>query len=239
MSEQRRVSWFASAAMAGLSLAAVPAEAREPGAFFTPVLTGNGGAFCGPCEPTPVLTSATPYATVVALRYRWSAAARGFELVSEEKAGVTDHQGELRFTVQQGEGSLDKLQVVVGRVPSDPFLFLTTGGCSGPYLCPLPRRLHALANASAYAPGGTVIATVRGAAAGAAVEVTQEEYIEEGEAPLWIPVSKPVTAVVDAHGHATALFEAPGPGVYRVIARDPESGDESSFSLYEVTDARR
>jgi hypothetical protein len=27
--------------------------------------------------------------------------------------------------------------------------------------------------------------------------------------------------------------------VYRVIARDPESGDESSFSLYEVTDARR
>ena len=125
---QRKLSvWVSVALAAGALLAgADPSWAREAGA---PVLAGGtGGPYCGPCEPRPLVTRAAPGSTVVALRYRWSADARSFELVSEEKVGVTDEQGELQFTVPQGEGSLDKVVVSTGGALSEPFLFVTRAG---------------------------------------------------------------------------------------------------------------
>ena len=238
MRQRRGDVWFAGAMTAGLLLATGgPAAARE--GAFTPVLLGNGPSFCGPCEPGPVVTRAAPDSAVVALRYRWSAEARGFELVSKEEVGVTDRQGELRFRLEQGKASLDKVEVWVDGALSDGFLFLTNGGCSGPLLCPLPRRVHALVNASAFLPGQGVTVTVAGAEPGGVLEVAPEEYVEDGDAAHWVPAGDPIQVDVDAHGHATAVLEAAGPGVYRAIAYDRETGEESSFALFEVSDSPR
>jgi hypothetical protein len=229
-------------AVAGLLLAsAVPASARElPAAgSFNPVLVANGTSFCGPCEPAPVILHAQPDSAVVALRYRYSAAWGSFELVAKDQVGATDHQGELRFTLPQGERSLDKVVVVVGDVVSNGILFLTNGGCTGPQLCPLPFRLHAFANASAYLAGAAVVTTVTGAAPGSVLEIAQERYVEEGDYPQWIPTGRPVVAEADALGRATVTLEGAGPGVFRAIARDRETGEESSFALYEVLEGVR
>jgi hypothetical protein len=240
MNERGRAVWFTGALMLGVGvLSAGPAQAQDKFTVgFTPVLAGNGPSFCGPCEPTPVVTRAAPQSPVVALRYRWSAETRHFALISKQEVGATDHQGELRFTLEQGKASLDKVAVVVGGRRSDGFLFLTNGGCSGPNLCPLPRRYHIAVNASAFLPGQHVVAAVSGAAPGQVVDVSHEAYVEDGEEPYWVPVSEPLVAEVDALGHAAATLEAVDPGVYRVIARDRETGEESSFALFEVSTPR-
>jgi hypothetical protein len=225
-------------AVAGSLLAAAePSSARE--IAFNPVLVGNGTSFCGPCQPGPTVLHGAPNSPVVALRYRWSADWRGFALVGKDEVGYTDHQGELHFTLEQGEGSLDKVVVAVGGAISNAALFLTNGGCSGPRLCPLPARVHAFANASAYLAGGPVLATITGAAPGAVVEIAQEQYVEDGDRPYWVPTGEPRRVEADALGQATAILEGAGPGVHRVIARDRETGEESSFGLYEVLEGVR
>jgi hypothetical protein len=228
---KRGGAWFTSAAIAGVVLAAGPVAAQDGG--YRALLTGNGGALCGPCEPAPMVTCAPPDSPVVALRYRWSADAARFELISEQEVGVTDERGELRFRLEQGAG-VDKIAVRVGDVLSDGFVFETHGECAGPRLCPLPRRFHVFANASAYLRGQAVVATVSGGAPGRLLDVTAEQYVGKGEGGYWIPAGKPVLATVDAGGHATAGLRAGGPGAYRVVARDLETGEESGVSLFEV-----
>jgi hypothetical protein len=236
MNEGMRGVWAKAAMLALILAGAIPSAATA--AVFGPVLMGYAGPYCGPCQPTPVVTRAAPNSSVVALRYRWSAAERRFEAISKDEVGVTDHQGELRFTLPQGKGSVDKVSVWVGGVPSDQLLFLTRYGCAGPRLCPLPRRFHALANASAFLPGQAVLVTVGWVEPGRVLEVVQEEYLEDGDAQYWIPTGRPIPAEVDGLGHATVIAEAAGPGVYRVIARDRETGEESGFSLFEVGEPR-
>jgi hypothetical protein len=228
--------WVAGVLAAGALLAgAEPSWAREAGGG--PVLAGGtGGPYCGPCEPRPLVTRAAPGTAVVALRYRWSTEARSFDLVSEEKVGVTDEQGELQFTVPQGEGSLDKVVVSTGGAFSEPFLFVTVAGCAGPRLCPLPRRLHAFANASAYLPGQPAVVTVSGAEPGSALVIVQEEYAGDGE--YWRPAGEPALVNVDALGHAVAVLKTAEPGAFRVVARDRETGEESDFGLFEVNAVR-
>jgi hypothetical protein len=236
MKECMRGVWSKAAMLALLVAGTIPSAAEA--AVFGPVLVGHAGPYCGPCQPTPVVARAAPNSPVMAVRYRWSAVARRFEPISKDEVGVTDHQGELRFTLPQGKGSVDKVSVWVGGVPSDQLLFLTRYGCAGPRLCPLPRRFHALANASAFLPGQAVLVTVGRADPGRVLEVVQEEYLEDGDAQYWIPTGRPVAGEVDGLGHATVMLEAAGPGVYRVIARDPETGEESGFSLFEVSEPR-
>jgi hypothetical protein len=227
-----------SGAVAGLLAGAgEPALARE--VAFNPVLVGNGTSFCGPCQPGPTVLHAAPNSPVVALRYRWSAEWNGFALVAKDEVGYTDHQGELRFTLEQGEAALDKVVVAVGGALSNAALFLTNGGCSGPRLCPLPFRLHAFASLSAYLAGGPVLATITGAAPGSTLDITQEQYVDDGDRPYWVPVTRPRATAADALGHAVAIFQGAGPGVYRLIARDRETGEESSFALYEVLEGVR
>ena len=227
------------AAMLGLILAGAIPTAAQAGAYG-PVLIGNGPSFCGPCEPGPTVTRAAPNSAVTALRYRWSVSAQRFELVAKLEVGFTDHQGELRFGLEQGPGSVDKVAVWVGDVLSEGFIFQTAPeGCGGPRLCPLPRRYHARTNATWYMPGQPVYGTVIGAARGTRLDFVQEEYVEDGEAQLWIPTGEPVSAEVDAIGQATVILEAASTGVYRVIARDRETGEESGATLFEVGGRRR
>jgi hypothetical protein len=234
MMKAKRDVWFPGAVMgAALFLATGASPASAAG--FGAVLTGpGGGPFCGPCEPTPVLTRATPDSAVLALRYRWASAAGRFELVGKDEVGVTDHQGELRFALRQGPGSVDKVVVLVGGAVSNAFVFESADGCGGPQLCPLPRRFHAFVAFSSYLPGQAVIGTVSGADRGRVLAFAQESYLQEGDTGVWIPTGKPVFAEVDAVGQATVLFQAGDPGVYRVIARDPETGEESGTALFEV-----
>jgi hypothetical protein len=227
-----------SGAVAGLLAGAgEPASARE--GAFNPVLVGNGTSFCGPCQPGPKVLHAPPDSPVVALRFRWSAADGAFALVAKLEVGTTDHQGELGFRLEQGEGSLDKVVVMVGGAFSNPTLFLTNGGCSGPRLCPLPFRLHAFANASVYLGGDPVVASVTGAEPGRVLAISQEQYVEEGDDPHWVPTARPVLTETDALGQATVVLEGAGRGVFRLIARDRETGEESSFALYEVLEGVR
>lgn len=227
----------AGAAVLGLMLAgALPAAAQVP---FGPVLFVNGPSFCGPCEPAPILTRAAAYSSVVALRYRWSSTAHRFELVSKQEVGVTDHQGELRFGLPNGPGSVDKVHVYVGGVLSEGILFESVEGCAGPRLCPSPRRYHARLNANAFLPGQQVVATVVGAPRGSRLDFAQEEYVEDGGTSFWIPVGEPISSEVNAIGQATVILEAADAGVYRVVARDRETGEESGPALFEVGVPRR
>jgi hypothetical protein len=236
MMKRQRGVWFSGVVMAAaLLFAARPSPAQDG---FGAVLTGNGGALCGPCRPMPVLTHAAPGSPVIALRYRWSAEARSFQPISKEYVGVTDDQGELRFGLKQGESSLDKVVVRVGGALSEGVLFVTHGECAGPRLCPLPRRYYAMLNASRYLTGQAVVVTVSGATPGQVLEFAIEEYVPEGSSESWLPASKPFTAEVDAQGQATVIVDAPGPGVYRGIARDLATGEESGFSVLEVNDLR-
>jgi hypothetical protein len=233
MHQAMRVRSFSGAAAAALLLAAGPSSAEA--LTGAPVVAGIAGdPYCGPCEPRPLVTRAAPETTVVAQRYRWSPKARAFELISEDKVGVTDEQGELRFTVPQGEGSLDKVVVSAGGAASDGFIFLTRAACSGPRLCPLPRQFHAFANAAAYLPGQRVVVTVTGAEPGRLLDFALEQYAGDDEA--WPPAADPVKASVDVLGHAVAVFKAPEPGAYRAIARDRETGEESGSWLFEVNE---
>ena len=79
-----------------------------------------------------------------------------------------------------------------------------------------------------------------GAARGSRLDFAQEEYVEDGEAQLWIPTGEPISAEVDAIGQATVILEAAAARrVSRVIARDRETGEESGASLFEVGVPRR
>lgn len=239
-SKQRAVVWSLSAAVA-LCSAADPAAARElfPGGFSPgPVLIGNGTALCGPCQPTPVVVQGAAGSAVVAVRHRWSPELRSFQHVGTQEVGVTDHQGELRFSVEQGKASLDRLVVAVADGTSNTILFLTHGACVGPRLCPGPVPIHAFANSWRYLPGQGVVVTVTGARPGSVLEVAQEEYAGEDGGSVWIP-GEATHGEVDALGTATVVLRAPEPGVYRALARDPETGQESAFALYEVTEGGR
>lgn len=232
MTRRKRHVWVQAAVVAAAIASTAAASAAEDRGF-APLLLGNGPAFCGPCEPAPLLTGAAPGAPVVALRYRWSAKAHAFELASAREVGATDDRGELRFGLEQGQG-LDKVVVEAGDSRSDGVLFLTNGDCGGPLLCPLPIRVHVAANASAYEPGQGVVITVSGGEPGRVLDVSQEEYVAEGDSSRWVPVGEAASVRVDAHGHAAATVEAASPGVYRAIARDRETGEESGIALFEV-----
>jgi hypothetical protein len=232
MQQQRPgLVWLSGVMAVGAMLAGSLSSAAE---FAGPVLVGaGGGAYCGPCEPAPLVTRALPETAVVALRYRWSLETRTFQLLSEEKVGVTDQQGELRFTVAQGEGSVDKVVVSAGGLISEGFVFQTRGACAGPRLCPGPAPIHTFTNAVSYLPGRPVVVTAIGGEPGHVVDVALEEYAGED---AWAPVALPVGATVDALGHAVASFKAPSIGVYRAIVRDRETGQESGFGLFEVNE---
>lgn len=226
----------------GMVVAALVVAAADPSAAkdaFTPVLAANGPIFCGPCEPSPVVTRAAPESPVVVHRYRWAPEARSFQLVGGGEVGTTDHQGELRFTVPNAKDSLDKIVVSVGDLRSSGMIFLTNGGCGGPLLCPMPRPIHAVTNASAYLSGQAVFVTVTGAQPGTILDIVQEEYVVDGDVAQWIPTREPFAAEVDPLGRATVIQEAAWPGVYRAIARDRATGAESSFALYEVAEGVR
>jgi hypothetical protein len=117
---------------------------------------------------------------------------------------------------------------------SDGFVFESSDGCAGPRLCPVPRRFHAFVNASAFLPGQPVMTTVTGAIPGGVLDVVLEEFVQDGDVRQWIPTGKPIPVEVDGHGHGTAILEAAGPGVYRAVARDRETGEESGAPLFEV-----
>jgi hypothetical protein len=237
-SKQRAVVWSVSAAVALWAAAVTSAAAGElfPGRFSQgPVLIGNGTALCGPCQPTPVVIQGAAGSAVVAVRHRWSTELRSFQHVSTQEVGVTDHQGELRFSVEQAKASLDRLVVAVADGTSNTILFLTHGACAGPRLCPGPVPIHAFANSWRYLPGQGVVVTVTGARPGTVLEIAQEEYAGEDDGSVWIP-GEATHGEVDALGAATVVLPAPGPGVYRALARDPETGQESTFALYEVTE---
>jgi len=228
---------------AGVALSAV--MAADPSAAWemfpggpSPVLIGNGTALCGPCEPTPLVVQGSAGSAVVALRYRWSPELRSFQGVSAQEVGVTDHQGELRFSLEQGEASVDKVIVAIADGTSNTILFLTHGACPGPRLCPGPVAMHAFANSSRYLPGQPVVVTLTGARPGSVLEIAQEEYAGEDGGSVWIP-GEAIRVEVDALGGATAFFRAPELGVFRAMGRDPETGLESSFALYEVTEGGR
>src|SRR6185503_5211772 len=107
------------------------------------------------------------------------------------------------------------------------------GACVGPRLCPGPVPIHAFANSWRYLPGQPVVVTVTGLRPGSVVQIAQEEYAGEDGGSVWIP-GEATRGEVDALGTATVFLGAPGPGVYRALARDLETGQESTFALYEV-----
>jgi hypothetical protein len=235
-----------AAAVALSAAVAGPAAAWEmfpgdpfPGGVPSPILIGNGTNLCGPCEPGPVVLQGAPGSVVTALRYRWSPELRGFQPVDRQEVGVTDHQGELRFGLEQGRASVDKVIVAIADGTSNTILFLTHGACPGPRLCPGPVAMHTFANSSRYLPGQPVVVTLTGARPGSVLEIAQEEYAgEEDGGSVWIP-GEAIRVEVDALGGATAFFRAPELGVFRALGRDPETGLESSFALYEVAEGGR
>jgi hypothetical protein len=238
-----RSGLFAGAmAAAVMTMGAGPAVGQELtrygkytfGDVFNPVLLGNGPSFCGPCEPGPTVTQAAPHTAVLAARYRWSLAEGRFVSLGVEEVGATDHQGELRFKLPNAEDALDRVIVSVGGQPSNAILFLTTAACGGPRLCPLPRRLHAFTNLTQYLPGQDVYVTLTGATRGSVLDIAHEAYVGEGDGGIWVPVGDPHRVEVDPLGRATVIVSAADPGVYRAVARDRETGEESSVALFEV-----